>query len=95
MSRKLTLMFAAALTVGTASLAAASAANVQLIQSHVARINSCQDSFGGLRTSIDRTCLVSACRSLDVARVQKTVGPTIPVGCQELVGWVEREISAS
>ena len=52
MSRKLTLMFAAALTVGTASLAAASAASVQLIQSHVDRINSCQDSSGGLRTII-------------------------------------------
>src|SRR5712671_5377495 len=83
MPGKLALMFAAALTVGGASLAAANAATMQLIQSHVASINSCQDSSGELRASIDRTCLGSACMSTDFTRAQRTVGPTIPVGCQQ------------
>ena len=85
MSRKLSLMFAAALMAGAASLAAANAATVQLVQSHVTRINSCQesisDSIGNSIGRIDRTCVGSACMLVDIGRAQKTVGPTIPVGC--------------
>jgi len=74
-------MFAAALMAGAAGVAAANAATVQLVQSHVARINSCQESFSNSIGRIDRTCVGSACMLVDIGRAQKTVGPTIPVGC--------------
>jgi len=76
-------MFAAALMAGAASVAAANAATVQLVQSHVA--SSCQesfsDSFSNAIGRIDRTCVGSACMLVDLGRAQRTVGPTIPVGC--------------
>src|SRR4051812_41018619 len=86
MSRKHNLVFAAALMVGTASLTAADAATVQLVQSHVANINRCRNSLSHPVSDsfsyIDRTCLSAACMSLDFGHVQRTVGPTNPVGCR-------------
>jgi hypothetical protein len=79
MSMKLPITIAAALVAAVASLTAANAAAMQFVKSQDARINSCQD----MRGQIDRTCLGSSCRAFDVAYVKRTVGPTVPVVCEQ------------
>ena len=81
MSRKFPIMFAAALIVGVAGLAAANATTLQFVQFHTVTINSCQD----VRGADDRTCPDPSCRVSDIAHIQRTAGPTFPVGCQRNV----------
>ena len=83
MSRKFSLM-ATALVIGAAGMAAANAESTQTVETEIARIDICQI----VRGDLDGACLSASCIAFDIARkhlahMQKSVGPTVPVGCQQ------------
>src|SRR5258705_6170907 len=85
MSTRHHIKLTAALFICAASMAAANAETVQPVQSGVSTINRCQDPRGqDARGLVDQTCRDSSCMDFDVVHVQRTVGPTFPVGCQQI-----------